>query len=120
MSLCQEPDNPHDLFAVSVKCRFPGKLSEIVVGHVPIEISRYIFFSIKHGCVYTICVEDEKPCRSPLTQGGLEVKCQVTATWDNDKGRKILTQSIERNYKFSNSLIDDSEEILRSLGTANW
>ena len=50
-----------------------------------------------------------------MTQGGLEVKCQVTATWDNDKGRKILTQSIERNYKFSNSLIDDSEEILRSL-----
>ena len=43
------PDNKYDMFAVAVKAAFDNKLAPIVVGHVPIEISRFIHFSMDHG-----------------------------------------------------------------------
>ena len=75
---------------MAVKAKFPYKIAPIVVGHVPIEISRIVFFSIENGCCYNIKVLEEKPVRSPLTQGGLEVKCTVNATWSSEEGIKLL------------------------------
>ena len=53
---------------------------------------------------------EEKPTRSPLTQGGLEVKCSVTASWTNENGIKLLEK-----YNFENRSTDDSAAILKKL-----
>ena len=49
-SFQREEDNMHDLFAVTVKAQLTGELTPIVIGHVPIKISRFIYFSLVHGC----------------------------------------------------------------------
>ena len=72
--LKQEKDNKYDIFAVCVKCHFKSKIVPIIVGHVPIDISRYVYFSLEHGAVYTFSVLESKPLRSALTKGGLEVE----------------------------------------------
>ena len=53
------------------------------VGHVPIEISRFINFAIVHGCNFKLSVVEPRPVRSPLVQGGLEIKATMTVDWDD-------------------------------------
>ena len=53
-----------------------GFLTPIIVGHVPLELSRIVFYAIQHGCVFSGKVQKERPVRSPLTQGGLEIFVQ--------------------------------------------
>ena len=58
---------------------------------------------------------EEKPLRSPLSQGGLEIKCSVTCNWTDAENLELLTQLIEKNYQFDNRMTDDSKSILESL-----
>ena len=55
--------------------------------------------------------------RSPLTQGGLEIKCEMTIEWqDKDKFLLLkLKEYICKNYNFEKSLDDDSEDILEDI-----
>ena len=89
-----------------------------VVGHVSLEISRYLFFAIKHGCKVDGEVMDTKHYRSPLTQGGLEIKCRVTLTWTDALKFDFLKTFIEKNYSFENREKDDSREILEQINAA--
>jgi hypothetical protein len=52
----------------------------IVVGHVPLEISKYCYHFIRHGGEIEGKVEDIRPRRSPIPSGGLEVKLNLTFT----------------------------------------
>ena len=115
LSFEKEDNNPYDSFAVAVKAKFPHKLVPITVGHVPIEISRIVYFSIGHGCSYKVKVLEEKPARSPLTQGGLEVKCSVTASWTNEKGITLLKKLVDEKYSFDKRLEDESADIIKKL-----
>ena len=54
-----------------------------------------------------------KAVQSPLTQGGLEIKCIVS--WASDDGIDILRSSIEKNYSFEDRMVDDSKTVLQSL-----
>ena len=56
-----------------------------------------------------------KAVRSPLTQGGLEIKCSVMANWESDDGIDILKSSIQNNYNFDDRLGDYSKSVLESL-----
>ena len=58
---------------------------------------------------------EEKPLRSPLTQGGLEIKCRVKCTWTNEEHLDLLKRFIEQNYTFENRLNDYSTSVLESL-----
>ena len=72
----------------AVKRSTEVRLTELqqVVDHVPLEISRHIFFAISYGCKVKGEVVNGSSYRSPLTQGGLEIKCKVTIEWqDKDK-----------------------------------
>ena len=67
----QEYNNIHDEFAVAGKTsNLPGRDTPITVGHVPREISRFVWFAIYHGASITARVADPQPIRSPLVQGG--------------------------------------------------
>ena len=58
---------------------------------------------------------EEKPARSPLTQGGLEVKCSVTASWTNEKGITLLKKLVDEKYSFDKRLEDESADIIKKL-----
>ena len=68
-----ERNNPHDNFAVCGKTILPGKLVNSVVGHVPREIARHIWFALQRGATISAPVVDSKPRKSPLIQGGPEI-----------------------------------------------
>ena len=63
----------HDRFAIDGKTMLLGKLELSTVGHVPREISQYIWYASLHGAVVTVEVKDNEPKNSPLVQGGLEI-----------------------------------------------
>ena len=54
----------------------------IVVGHIPKELSCYVWYSIQEGAKYDVEVYKKKPMASPLLQGGLEIPIKVSVTWD--------------------------------------
>ena len=115
LTFCHEKDNPHDPFAVAIKGKLKSTVAPITVGHVPIEISRFVFFSLERGCNYSAEVLEKKPSRSPLQQGGLEIKCRVRVTCTNQELLEMLKGFILMNYSIDACLKDDSAEILKSL-----
>ena len=50
---------------------------ELVVGHLPREISRFSWFIINRGAVISVKVVDVNRRKSPLVQGGLETPVKV-------------------------------------------
>ena len=71
--ICEkEEDNPYDVFAIKV---IDGR--GIIVGHLPMEISRSCFFLILRGSTLNCIVTDKKYFRSPIVQGGLNILCKL-------------------------------------------
>ena len=52
---------------------------------------------------------------SPLTQGGLEIKCEMTIEWQDKDKVLLLKEYVFKNYNFEKSLNDDSEDILEDI-----
>ena len=94
-----------------------GKIGLIVVGLVPREHSRYIWFSIREGPKFEAEVHKEKPMASPLVQGGLEIPIKVSVTWDEPEKLSILVAKVkEVEYPMTAEHVDDSKNISKELG----
>ena len=74
----REHNNPYDKFAVTGKVMMKGKIGLIVVGHLPRELSQYIWFSIGEEAKFEAEIHKEKPMASSLVQGELEIPIKVT------------------------------------------
>ena len=70
-----EPGNDYDVFRIKT-CK-PDK---ITVGHLPREISRPTKFWLDRGAEIVAEMESSHYRRSPLIQGGLEIRCKVSVT----------------------------------------
>ena len=79
----RELDNDFDRFAVAGKTLLPGKLAPSIVGHVPSELSRYIWYALRHGAIMTAEVKGGRPKRSPLVLGRLEILIEISIIWDD-------------------------------------
>ena len=64
------------------------------------ELSRIVFYAIQHGCVFSGKVQNQLPVRSPLTQGGLEIVCTISATWSSRAGLDRLKMRLMTLRKF--------------------
>ena len=104
----QEPLNEYDPFAVSV---LRGRH---IIGHVPIELSRIIFFALEHGCEFEAVVQDTRAFQSPLVQGGLEIKVLVYCKW-TEHGLASLQTMITEKYCFETRMVDDFDSLLREI-----
>ena len=62
----REHRNPHDKFVVAGRVLLPGTLNPSIVGHVPREISRYIWYAMHHCAKITGKVRSDKRKQSPL------------------------------------------------------
>ena len=89
----REHNNVRDRFAVSGLVTLRGTLAHAVVGHVPKELSRYVWYAFEQGTKFTGRVISVKPKRSPLIQGGLEIPMVVSVQWSNARSLAILTGS---------------------------
>ena len=115
--LKREHKNLHDKFAVAGKVTMKGKIGLIVVGHVPRELSRYVWYSIQEGAKYDVEVHKKTPMASPLLQGGLEIPIKVAVTWNEPEKLSILVAKVQAvEYPLIGEYVDDSKKNLHELG----
>lgn len=74
----RENDNLFDKYAISVL------KDNIVVGHVPKEISKLVAFFIKHGGVLKCIVTEGGVYRHSEEAGGLEIPCVMVFSGPTD------------------------------------
>ena len=67
----------HDPYSIAWKKKNKSKITADVVGHVPKEISRVLFFFKSRGGKVVGRVLDEKCYPSPIPKGGLEILLMV-------------------------------------------
>jgi hypothetical protein len=90
ITFAQEKNNKYDRYAVSGSARIPGKIGRVVVGHIPRELSRYIWYALEDEAIVSGKVISEKYKSSPLFQGGLEIPIKVNVGWSNEKSMAIF------------------------------
>ena len=73
----QEHKNPYEKFALAGQTLLKRKIGLIIVGHVPRELSHYVWYANQEGAKFESEVHDVKPQLSPLEQGGLEIPIKV-------------------------------------------
>ena len=80
--------------------RSKEKLVADVVGHVPQEISRFVYFFLHHGGSVDATVEDERYRPSPTAKGGLEIVLLATFKIEDSKQFLLcLKELIQKNYE---------------------
>ena len=88
----------HDPYSIAWKKKNKSKITADVVGHVPKEISRAVFFFISRGGKVIGRVLNEKRCPSPIPKGGLEILLMVQFKIADEKRKymellkEIITQ----------------------------
>lgn len=120
-----EPSNLHDGYAIAMKKKLPGFLSESVVGHIPREVSRITHFIVVHGGRVSCRVADVHHRRSPLVQGGLEIPAEITVEMDlnedNILAMKKYESLVQEYYKepVDGKFEDATDDILESIKSDN-
>ena len=46
ITFAREEKNPYDRFAISGSAKIPGKIGRVVVGHIPRELSGYMWYAL--------------------------------------------------------------------------
>ena len=114
----QEKDNNHDRFAVAGQTILPGTIFPSTVGHIPIELSRYIWHALQREAVIKGDVTAIKYKPSPLIRGGLEIPIAVTVKWDDKNAIDILRKKVEEvSYPLGEDdrYTDESKDILNLI-----
>ena len=100
---CQfEENNPFDQFAIKTVTG-----SGLTVGHLPKEISRVTKYLIDRGANVTVQLTSTHYRRSPLVQGGLEIRCEVTVRMPATVKNHLL---IEKYVELVKELYTDPKE----------
>lgn len=82
-----ESSNAFHIFAI--KC----ERENVIIGHLPREISRPTKHLLDRGATITAHITSEDYRKSPLFEGGLEIKCNVTVTLPATvRGHLLLSQ----------------------------
>ena len=90
--------DPH---SVAFTRKSKQRLVPDIVGHLLIEISRYVWFFMDRGRHIGVKVESSRYRRSPIPKGGLEIIVKITFTIEEDKKRYLerLRELIAENYE---------------------
>ena len=112
----RERNNVHHCFAIAGMTKVQGTLAPSIIGHIPRELSRYIWFAIKRGATIQAKVISTKEKASTLKQGGLEVPICVEIVWgDTVSMEKLKTKVDSLDYKIDVDYVDDSKDILKGI-----
>ena len=103
LSVEHKISNMYDQYAIALKKRLPGRITDSVVGNMLKELSRIIYFIMLHGASVSAKVIDTHHRRSPLLQGGLEIRVEVTvempSSGKNELAIKIFQELVMKKDK---------------------
>ena len=79
-----------------------------MVGHIPREISRLLWYFLNYGGKVDAKVHSERHRRSPIPSGGLEIILVGKSAISDEKRRYLahLSTLIRRNYKVNEEVMD--------------
>ena len=104
----QERNNCYDCFAIAAMGKLSGTLASSIVGHIPRELSRLIWYTIKNGARITAMVLSAKAKNSPLRQGGLEKPISIKVNWENETNlERLKTKVSSHAYSPEDNYLDD-------------
>ena len=83
MTFHREFNNDFERIAVAGKTLLSKKLAPSIVGHVPRELSWYIWYALRYGAIVTAEVKDEHLGWSLLVQGRREILIGMSIVWDD-------------------------------------
>ena len=109
-----ESDSDYDLFAIKT-CR-DTEFHPQIVGHLPLEISRFTKFLLDRGANITTTVSSTHYQRSPLVQGGLEIPSVANAKLiGKKKNKEMLAKYLETVQTHDTELLLDEDVIMGSF-----
>ena len=73
----------------------PGTIFPSTFGHIPIELSRYIWHALQREAVIKGEATAIKYKPSSLVQDGLQIPIAVTVKWDDKNAIDILRKKVE-------------------------
>ena len=112
----QERNNRYDRFAVAGKTKLPGTLAASIVGHMPRELSRFIWYAIERGARITATLVSTQAKDSPLVQGGLEIPVIIKVEWENEINLQCLKKKVASlSYSLEEDYVDESKDILEEI-----
>ena len=95
-----------------VNCKIKINWFQFLAGHIPREISRFVWYFIKYGGKVCSQVHSERPRLSPIPSDGLEIllMAKLTISDENRRCLEHLNTLIERNYQVAEKEEDDLHE----------
>ena len=101
-----------DPYSIAWMLKRVDKLSPEVVGHIPQENSRFVWFFMERGGTINGEVVDGKRRSSPIANGGLEINLKVSFCIADLKRRYLvrLMELINKNYKSTENEIEESSD----------
>ena len=74
----------NDPYSIAWMRKSKSKLTADVVGHVPREISRFMYYFLNRGGTISAVVNSGRYRPSPILNGGLEILLSITLKIDNE------------------------------------
>ena len=115
-------DSDYDLFAIktcqdiAIKTCRDTQFQPQIVGHLPLEISRFTKFLLDRGATITATVSSTHYQRSPLVQGGLEIPSVANAKLiSKKKNKEMLAKYLETVQIHDTELLFDEDVIMGSF-----
>ena len=91
-------------------------LAASIVGHMPRELSRFIWYVIERGARITATLVSTQAKDSPLVQGGLEIPVIVKVEWENEINLQRLKKKVESlSYSLEEDYVAESKDILEEI-----
>ena len=98
-AFAREEKNPYERLAISGSAKISGTKGRAVVGHIPRELSRYMWHALDSGAIISRKVISDEYRPWCLFQGGLEIPIKVFVSWSNEKSMAILKEKVKSiNY----------------------
>ena len=104
-----------DPFSIAFTGKSIEYLTPLTVGHIPLEISRFVYFFLERRGKMEAKVQRTKCEESSIPKGSLEIVTQVTFKIEEEKKRFLLTlvDLIKENYE---TLKSEAHEIIEDKG----
>lgn len=111
--LCvHQPENAFDIFAIALLVPADENVN-VVIGHLPREISRASYFLMDRGAEFKAEVSSQRYRRSPLVQGGLEVPIRLYVSM---RPTRLNEKILDRYISIYNELYEEpGAEHLREI-----
>ena len=78
--------------------KLPGTLAASILGHMPRELSSFIWYAIETGARITATLVSTQAKDSPLEQGGLEIRVIVKVEWENEINLQRLKKKVGTSH----------------------